>query len=194
MKTLPALSVMLLAAALIVSLTGCGGVPKSEVEKLVDRAVDTSVPGWGQIDEGVVNRLVGHAEEAIPLLMKKIDECPKYAQDAYSTIVTCMKAEPARFEACKELLTHPNPEVRKDAVEGMAMEGAPDEAIKECIRLTTEASETSLRSVALYAISSRKDKKKYAREICKALRRATTDPEQDVREHATRGLARYGCR
>jgi len=193
MKALTALSMMLLAAALIVSLPGCDSVPKSEVEKLVDRAVDTSVPGWGQIDTGVVNRLVGHAEEAIPLLMKKIEECPKYAQDAYSSIIICMNAEPARFEACKELYTHPNLEVRKDAVEGMAMAGAPEEAIKECIRLTTESDEASLRSIALYAISCRKDKT-YAKEICKALRHATIDAEQDVREHATRGLARYGCR
>ena len=185
---------MFLAAALIVSLPGCGSEPKSEVEKLVDRAVDASVKGYGMIDWGVVNQLDDHPEEAIPLLMKKMDECPKYAQDAYSTIITVMNAEPARFEACKKLLTHPNAEVCKDAIEGMAMKGAPDEAIKECIRLTTDADEASLRSIALYAISSRKDKKKYSREICKALRRATNDPEQDVREHAKRGLDRYGCR
>jgi len=193
MKALGALCMILPAAALVVSLPGCGSKPQSEVEKLVDRAVDMSVPGWAQVDYGVVRRLADRPEEAIPVLLKRIETCPKYAQDAYSHIINYMNAEPARFEACKKLLAHPNLEVRKDAVEGLAMEGAPDEAIKECIRLTTEAEEASLRSIALYAISSRKDKK-FAKEICRALRRATTDPVQDVREHAVRGLARYGCR
>jgi hypothetical protein len=37
-------------------------------------------------------------------------------------------------------------------------------------------------------------RQKYADKICSALRRATADDVQDVREHAQRGLDRFGCR
>jgi len=119
--------------------------------------------------------------------MKAIDTSPDYLKPSYSTLLSKLNVEPARFEACKKLLKHPNAEVRKDAVEGLGAPGAPDEAIELCISLITESEDPGMRAVALYILRFCKNKKFYPK-ICKAFRTATADPDQMVREHAFRSL------
>jgi len=191
MKAVSTFPIVLVVAASIISLPGCGK-PQSEVDKLVDKLIQKDIPGWAPINYSVVPELNKYGAEALDALLNAIETCPKYAQPSYSTVITLMQAGTARYEACKKLLNHPNSEVRKDAVEGMAADGSPDEGVMKCIKLSIEHEEPSLRSVAIYALSCRKSRK-FEKEICKTLRRATTDPVQDVREHAQRGLVRFGC-
>ena len=183
----------ILAAGLIAlaAISGCGGKPESELETLIDKVVqkDFKAGGkvWAPIDYSIIPQLQPYGEEAIAALMAALDDCPTYVQPSYSTVITLINAEPARFEACKKLLNHPNNEVRKDAVEGFVGEGAPDEAIELCISLISESEDSGVRCVALYALRYCKNAKFHAR-ICKAFRSATADTNQMVREHAFRSL------
>lgn len=176
------------AAVLLLFVAGCSKEPETELDKLVDQVVDESIRGWGQVNYKIVPKLNEYGEEAIAALLKAAEEEPEHLQPCYSTILTLINAEPARFEACKKLLeNHPNIDVRKDAVEGFARDGAPEEAVKECMRLVSEAEEGAIRCVAIYALRERKAKT-YRREIYRTIRKATADPDQDVREHAQRAL------
>ncbi|NQT20542.1 MAG: hypothetical protein HQ592_12615 [Planctomycetes bacterium] len=182
----------LLGAALIVLFAGCSGEPESPVEKLIGELVVMrgKVP---MVDRLVVPKLAEHGEEAIAALQKKIEETPDHLQQCYSLALIRINAEPARFEACKQLLKHSNAEVRKHAVRGFAAEGAPDEAIELAMTLIRGHDDAAIRSVAIFALSYC-DAKKFARQIEKTIRSATNDPAQMVREHAGRALDRMRIR
>jgi hypothetical protein len=188
MRTRHTIEMALLVGVLAVSLAGCGGKPKSEVEALVDSAV-VEEKGNGQVDGKAVAKLAEYGEEAIAELMKRIEKTPEHLQYCYSDILIGIRAEPARFEACKELLKHPNQALRKHAVEGLVRPGSPDEAIELAMKMALEAEKASVRSSAIYALGFC-EVKKFRKKIEGTLRRATNDPEQMVREHANRALLR----
>ena len=188
MRTRHTIEMALLAGILAVSLAGCGGKPKSEVEALVDEAVVVD-RGNGQVNGKAVAKLAEYGEEAIAELMKRIEKTPEHLQYCYSDILIGIRSEPARFKACKELLKHPNSALRTHAVEGMVRPGSPDEAIELAIKMALEAEKASVRSSAIYALSHYKGKK-FRDKIMRTFRRATNDPEQMVREHANRGILR----
>ena len=188
MKTRYTIGMALLVAILGVSLAGCGGKPKDEVEALVDDlvVVDRNNP---MLNYSVVPKLAEHGEKAIAALMKRIEETRTDQQYFYSLVVMAIPAEPARFKACKELLKHPNPALRKHGVEGLAKPGSPDEAIELAIKMALEAEEAPVRSSAIYALGKCKSKK-FRKKIENMLQRARNDPEQTVREHARRAQLR----
>jgi HEAT repeat protein len=135
-----------------IGLAGCGGSSSSnELEQLIDEAVDEE---HGQVSRGKVKEIAEYGGEAIDLLMERIDQVPRHLQYCYSYILIEIPAEPARFEACKKLLEHPNSEVRKDAVAGLVLPDSPDEAIELAIGLVNDAESASVRSLACYAVSN----------------------------------------
>lgn len=188
MRTRYTIGMALLVGILAVSLAGCSGKPKDEVEALVDSlvVVESKI---AMLDYSVVPKLAEHGDKAIAALMKRIEKTPEHRQYFYSLVIMAIPSEPARFEACKELLKHPNHQVRQHGVEGLVKPGSPNEAIELAMKMALEAEKTSVRSSAIYALSNCKAKK-FRKKIENTLRRARSDPEQMVREHATRGLRR----
>jgi len=195
-------------AALALTFSGCGGSkPKSELEKMVDDMVDPETAVTKYELAAKIKRDFGG--EAIPVILEatynaKMKEKGYSPDHAYSLVLIQIEAEPERLNACKAILfgdekhkPHANKNVRMAAVEGLTFAKSTEEGLKIAVDLAKNSPDRWVKATALRAISYAWNPK-YDAEICTILRRATSDPDQNVREHAQRGLDRRreknGCR
>jgi len=194
-------------AALALAFCGCGGdKPKTDLEKMVDKLVDQQ----GACNYELASKIKrDHGAEAIPLLLEATYKAKMrekgYSRDhAYAMVLVQIEVEPERLNACKTILfgdathpIHPNKQVRMAAVEGLTYAKSTEEGLKTAIDLAKNSTDRWMKAAALRAVSFAWNPK-YDAEICAILRKATSDPDQNVREHAQRGLDRRrekgGCR
>ena len=195
-------------AAFALAFTGCEGTkPKTELEKMVDEMVDLKTAVTNYTTAATIKRQFGR--EAIPVILEAVYNAPMkekgYSPDhAYSLVMIQIEAEPERLNACKAILfgdekykPHRNKNVRMAAVEGLTFAKSTEEGLKIAIDLAKNSPDRWVKATALRAISFAWNPKHDA-EICAILRKATADPDQNVREHAQRGIDRRrekgGCR
>ena len=177
--------IIVVAAAMAIPLVSCRSKPKSKAETLVEQ-----VANRGMMDVKAAKELQAMGEPAIKELLKACFNGRKENQLVYAHLLVRIDVEPARFNACVKLLNeHKDKDIRSRAVDGLARDHAPEEAIKMAIDLALNSPDPVLKASAERTVSFCKVAK-FDSLICKALRQGLSDPDQTVREHAQLGLDR----